>query len=231
MKKTITDFDDYYPKNNNNNNNNNNRKNERGGSDCHSAATSAQTERTSLGKSVRGQYTSYSEKFLAEQEDIKRRCLLAIMEGRPLSDVGVGGMLLLTEGHSSTTAVPKTSSSSSTSSKSSGPIDPDADIVAERDSCESRGGSHANVVVPYPEVNDDDVHTNALGSARRGVYGGGVRYFTPDNSFYRSEGGTGSEMTELEESEEEENEEGNGVEGYAPVESGMEMEIEELMRE
>ena len=60
------------------------------------------------------------------------------MEGRPLSDVGVGGMLLLTEGHSSTTAVPKTSSSSSTSSKSSGPIDPDADIVAERDSSESR---------------------------------------------------------------------------------------------
>jgi hypothetical protein len=215
MKKTITNFDDYF---------NNKTKDERG-ADCYSATTSAHTERTSLGKSVRGQYKSYSEKFLAEQEDIKRRCLVAIMEGRSLSDVGVGGMLLLTDGRSTLTSAPKLSSSSSSSTKSWSPVDPDADIVVERESNGSSVGSQANVIAPYRDVNDDDACTNAFGSGRRGVYGGGIRYFTPDNSFYRSEGGTGSELTELEESEEEEYEKGLDGEGCAPEEE--EMEIEE----
>ena len=224
MKKTITDVDGYLKVGSNNNARG-------GGDDCRSDATSARTERTSLGKSIRGEYKSYSEKFLAEQEDIKRRCLLAIMEGRPLSDVGVGGVLLLTDGRSSstTTSVPKSSFPSSSSSMSSCPIDPDADIVVERKDCGSRGGSHSNVVVSYRGTTDDDFQASALGSARRGVYGGGVRYFTPDNSFYRSEGGTGSDMTELGESEVGGSDGGDIGEGYASMES--EMEMEELMRE
>ena len=156
MKTTITDVDGYLKDGSKNNARG-------GGDDCRSDATSACTERTSLGKSIRREYKSYSEKFLAEQEDIKRRCLLAIMEGRPLSDVGVGGVLLLTNGRlSSTTSVPKSSFPSSSSSMSSCPIDPDADIVVERKGCGSRGGSHSNAIVCYRGTTDDDFHASAL---------------------------------------------------------------------
>ena len=42
-------------------------------------SNASETSRTSLGKSIRGQYKSYSEKFLAEvDEEKKRQCLLAI---------------------------------------------------------------------------------------------------------------------------------------------------------
>ena len=51
------------------------------------------------------------------------------------------------------------------------------------------------------QVNDEmtKAPSVALGSARRRTYGGGVRYFTPDNSFYKSEGGTQSDTEENEE--------------------------------
>jgi hypothetical protein len=50
------------------------------------------------------------------------------------------------------------------------------------------------------------------------VYGGGVRYFTPDESYYKSEGGTASDVdaAEIEEEEEEDLEEDS--EGYAQEE-------------
>jgi hypothetical protein len=54
------------------------------------------------------------------------------------------------------------------------------------------------------------------------VYGGGVRYFTPDESYYRSEGGTASDVdaAEIEEEEEELEEES---EGYAHKEEDSEV--------
>ena len=208
--------------------------------------TIAETERTSLGKSVRGPYKSYSEKFIAIQENLKRQCLLAIMEGRSLSDVDYhgngdnddygGGMLLLTNG-------PATDSSSSIR----GPVDPDPDINPTRRLTIASSSTHTttsnyhsssnksksvNDVVTWKsgvtggsvgmsrsrattiggvnsapgileQVNDEmtKAPSVALGSARRGMYGGGVRYFTPDNSFYKSEGGTQSDT--FEENEEE----------------------------
>lgn len=200
--------------------------------------TIAETERTSLGKSIRGPYESYSEKFIAIQENLKRQCLLAIMEGRSLSDVDYhgdddddddgGGMLLLTNG-------PATDSSSSIG----GSVDPDPDINLTRRLTIASSSTYAsnyrssnksksvNDVVTWKsgvtcgsvsmsrrraittggvnsapgvleQVNDEitKAPSVALGSARRGTYGGGVRYFTPDNSFYKSEGGTQSDTFE-----------------------------------
>ena len=44
------------------------------------STTASETSRTSLGKSIRGQYRSYSEKFLIEVDEEKkkkRQCLFA----------------------------------------------------------------------------------------------------------------------------------------------------------
>ena len=240
LKKSITDDDyvDGIAKKKKQQHKRNNE--EEGGDDFTTSCTTltiAETERTSLGKSVRGPYKSYSEKFIAIQENLKRQCLLAIMEGRSLSDVDYyhgngdnddgGGMLLLTNG-------PTTDSSSSIR----GPVDPDPDInptrrltIASRSTYASNNHSSSNKsksvndVVTWKsgvaggsvvsmsrsrattiggvnsapgvleQVNDEmtKAPSVALGSARRGTYGGGVRYFTPDNSFYKSEGGTQSD--------------------------------------
>jgi len=267
LKKSITD-DDYVDGITKKKKQQHKRNNEEeGGDDFTTSCTTltiADTERTSLGKSVRGPYKSYSEKFIAIQENLKRQCLLAIMEGRSLSDVDYyhgngdnddgGGMLLLTNG-------PTTDSSSSIR----GPVDPDPDInptrrltIASRSTYASNNHSSSNKsksvndVVTWKsgvtggsvvsmsrsrattiggvnsapgvleQVNDEmtKAPSVALGSARRGTYGGGVRYFTPDNSFYKSEGGTQSDTfdeneedfdKEYEEDEDEDDEADNSM--------------------
>jgi hypothetical protein len=59
------------------------------------------------------------------------------------------------------------------------------------------------------------------------VYGGGVRYFTPDESYYKSEGGTASDVDAAEIGEEEEEEEEEDLEedseGYAQEEEDSEV--------
>lgn len=122
--------------------------------------TSSDTAHTSLGRSIRCGYKSYSEKFLAEQEAIKGNGLLMLTNG-PMdapSDYSsnasnAGGLLQLTNGVSTMSLVEEEKSSSTVSNK-------------------------------------------------RGVYGGGVRYFTPDKSY--SEDGDEESDKESEESDEEE---------------------------
>jgi len=179
------------------------------------------TERTSLGKSIRCGYKSYSEKFLAQQEDEKKRYLLAIMEGRPLDDFGYGGagnnvgcagvgvggegQLLLTDG--STTTMVLT-------------VDPSADrsIVSSRngESTAQGGNGHTGTSTKSSSystsVNTSVPELKKQQSARCGVYGGGVRYFTPEKS-YREEDedegtdeGTEDRSTDNEDFEEEDDE-------------------------
>merc|ERR1719232_316399 len=75
----------------------------------------AGTERTSLGRSIRGPYKSYSEKFLAEQEEERKQVLLAITEGRPVPDAyaNTRGQLLLTAGPAAGPVDPSARSESS----------------------------------------------------------------------------------------------------------------------
>eukprot|EP00578_Thalassiosira_sp_NH16_P012325 CAMPEP_0181120052 /NCGR_PEP_ID=MMETSP1071-20121207/23936_1 /TAXON_ID=35127 /ORGANISM="Thalassiosira sp., Strain NH16" /LENGTH=882 /DNA_ID=CAMNT_0023204653 /DNA_START=215 /DNA_END=2863 /DNA_ORIENTATION=+ len=169
----------------------------------------AHTDRTSLGKTVRGSFKSYSEKFLAQQEDEKRRYLLAIVEGRPLDNFGynapaipggTGGQLLLTDGSTMGAAAPPPPSSSGL------PADPDADATACSEYGESRLTSFnksdasgwitttteytgATTAHETDGTTTDDKQEEfnksrkSISSGRRGVYGGGVRYFTPEKSY------------------------------------------------
>ena len=92
------------------------------------------TERTSLGGSVRCGFKSYSEKFLAEQEADKQNTLLQLTNGA--DGDGAGHLLQLTNG--------------------------EVLSAVDEGTLESSKAS--------------------VGSDRKGVYGGGVRYFTSDNN-------------------------------------------------
>jgi len=178
----------------------------------HSTANTKYTDRTSLGKSVRGEYESYSEKFLAEREEDKRRYMLAIVEGRPLPDDDcyrpsdtIGGRLLLTDGSSSP------SPHGNNRNRGRRPVDPDEDCCPS--SSRSRASASGGILTVYGSTTDDcssgndelkkSAHT--IGSNRQGVYGGGVRYFTPDdNDDAPSEVSEEEDSTEDEDFEEEE---------------------------
>ena len=188
-------------RNNNDNNNNNNGGRshnlskfkmllDSSASASASASTADQTDRTSLGRSTRWPYKSYSEKFLAQQDEEKRQCLLAIMEGRPLllldgTDApAVASTLLLTNGGATEQHHHRV------------PIDPDADIIpstSSRSGCNSDDWKSGTTQFENSTCHGGDMATrttmgesyrSSRGSARRGVYGGGVRYFTPDYSLY-----------------------------------------------
>ena len=128
-------------------------------------ASEANTERTSLGGSVRCGYKSYSEKFLAEQEAAKQNTLLQLTNG--VDADGAGHLLQLTNG--------------------------EALSAVDEASLEASNPS--------------------LGSDRKGVYGGGVRYFTKDSSMYEESEAQSSDEERFEdddddgEEEEEEEEE------------------------
>ena len=117
-----------------------------------SLSSEANTAHTSLGRSIRCGYKSYSEKFLAELETGKSNGLLMLTNG-PIdapsyyssNASGSGGFLQLTNGLSATSLVEEKSQSTA--------------------------------------------------SDKRGVYGGGVRYFTPDKS-YSEDGEEESEESE-----------------------------------
>ncbi|KAL9187653.1 hypothetical protein ACHAXT_006031 [Thalassiosira profunda] len=162
--------------------------------DAPASDASQATGRTSLGKSVRGPYKSYSEKFLAEQEEDKRQYLLAVAEGRPLPQIGYGSAqggaqgetLLLTDG-------------SPTGTARGG--DPEADLESNE---ASYPGAEAS-------GNQRELHKSVSAlSDRKGVYGGGVRYFTPDEeedeSVDESEDGSDDGTTEEDEDFAEEDE-------------------------
>merc|ERR1719232_1050371 len=131
----------------------------------------AGTERTSLGRSIRGPYKSYSEKFLAEQEEERKQVLLAITEGRPVPDAyaNTRGQLLLTDG------------------PAAGPVDPSARSESGYDES-TRGGSASGAAASSrgggarSTASDLKKSHRTLSSNRKGVYGGGVRYFTPDSA-------------------------------------------------
>jgi len=167
-----------------------------------STDTSVQTSRTSLGKTIRGTYKSYSEKFLAQQEEEKQRCLLAIMEGVPADELNVygndnvvGKQLLLTDG----------------SDHYDGPVDAPSEYG---DETTTSGAS------TYNSKDDFEKSRHTVASNRRGVYGGGVQYFTPDNGKYDDDDESesedeGTEEVCYEDSEEEEDaEEEEDVEEY-----------------
>lgn len=132
--------------------------------------TSADTTHTSLGRSIRCGYKSYSEKFLAEQEACKSN-----------------GLLMLTNG----------------------PID----APSYHSSNASNGGGLlqlTNGVSTLSLVEEEKSRSTA--SDKRGVYGGGVRYFTPDKSY--SEDGEESD----EESEESEEDDKSASDDFIEVE-------------
>ena len=169
-----------------------------------STDTSVQTSRTSLGKTIRGTYKSYSEKFLAQQEEEKQRCLLAIMEGVPADELNVygndnvvGKQLLLTDG----------------SDHYDGPVDAPSEYGDET----TTSGTST-----YNSKDDFEKSRHTVASNRRGVYGGGVCTFTPDNGGYDDDESEdeGTEEVCYEDSEEEddveeeEEEEEEDVEEY-----------------
>ena len=122
-------------------------------------ASEANTERTSLGGSVRCGYKSYSEKFLAEQEAAKQNTLLQLTNGVDVD--GAGHLLQLTNG--------------------------EALSAVDEASLEASNPS--------------------LGSDRKGVYGGGVRYFTKDTSMYEESEDQSSDEERFEDDDDDEVEE------------------------
>ncbi|KAL3782468.1 hypothetical protein HJC23_002219 [Cyclotella cryptica] len=139
------------------------------------STTSTATTHTSLGRSIRCGYKSYSEKFLAEQEYEKRQGLLMLTNGEPMDAPGnnesnaTAPLLQLTNGVSTMSLVEEEKSRSTSSDKSS---------------------------------------TNS--NARRGVYGGGIRYFTPDRSYDEDEESDDDESSEEEEKDDYDEEEAGG---------------------
>jgi len=151
---------------------------------CDSSETN--TERTSLGRSVRCGFKSYSEKFLAEQEAAKRNSLLLLCNGADVD--GAGHLLQLTNGEVMSA------------------VD-EATLESSKDS---------------------------MGSDRKGVYCGGVRYFTSDdNNDDDSEDDISGEdrSDEVEDSEEELDKETDGNESNIYQESDGEEEEQEEMYE
>lgn len=163
-------------------------------------SSTVQTDRTSLGKTIRGTYKSYSEKFLAQQEEEKQRCLLAIMEGTPLDQLNIYGNGGSDGGNSA-------GDDAGQLLLTNGPIDPDADKPSQyRD-----GGGETTITASQDGDSTFCSTTNrgdessfkksshTMGSNRRGVYGGGVQYFTPDNGKYDED--EDEDEDEVEESE------------------------------
>ena len=122
-------------------------------------ASDANTERTSLGGSVRCGYKSYSEKFLADQEAAKQNTLLQLTNG--VDADGAGHLLQLTNGEALS------------------------------------AGDEASLEASNP----------SLGSDRKGVYGGGVRYFTKDSSMYEESEAQSSDEERFEDDDDDEEEE------------------------
>jgi hypothetical protein len=122
-------------------------------------ASDANTERTSLGGSVRCGYKSYSEKFLAEQEAVKQNTLLQLTNGVDVD--GAGHLLQLTNG--------------------------EALSAVDEASLEASNPS--------------------LGSDRKGVYGGGVRYFTKDTSMYEESEAQSSDEERFEDDDDDDDDE------------------------
>mmetsp|Transcript_6101 Transcript_6101/g.9492 ORF Transcript_6101/g.9492 Transcript_6101/m.9492 type:complete len:899 (+) Transcript_6101:192-2888(+) len=120
----------------------------------HHDDSSNATEHTSLGRSVRCGFKSYSEKFLAEQEADKQSTLLQLTNGEGVD--GAGHLLQLTNG----------------------------DVLSAVDEA-TLESSKASA---------------SMGSDRKGVYGGGVRYFTSDNNDDESSDHHSDESEEDEES-------------------------------
>jgi len=137
------------------------------------STTSTATTHTSLGRSIRCGYKSYSEKFLAEQEYEKKQGLLMLTNGESMDAPGnkqsntAAPLLQLTNGVSTLSLVEEEKSRSTSSDKSS---------------------------------------TNS--NARRGVYGGGIRYFTPDRSYEEDEESDDEESSEDEEKDYDEEDNG-----------------------
>ena len=134
-------------------------------------ASEANTERTSLGGSVRCGYKSYSEKFLAEQEAAKQNTLLQLTNGVDVD--GAGHLLQLTNG--------------------------EALSAVEEASLEASNPS--------------------LGSDRKGVYGGGVRYFTKDTSMYEESEAQSSDEERFDDDDDDDDEEEES--DYISGQSGM----------
>jgi hypothetical protein len=146
---------------------------------------SMETAHTSLGRSIRCGYKSYSEKFLAELEAGK-----------------YNGCLLLTNG----------------------PID----APSYHSSNASNGGGLLQITngVSTMSIVEEEKSRSAA-SDKRGVYGGGVRYFTPDKSY--SEDGD-EESEESEESEQEDEKHGDFIEVEGSDMGSMFSEEEESYR-
>jgi hypothetical protein len=144
---------------------------------------SSETDRTSLGRSVRCGFKSYSEKFLAEQEAAKRNTLLQLGNGADVDRVG--HLLQLTNG--------------------------EVMSVVDEGTLESSKAK------------------DSMGSDRKGVYGGGVRYFTSDNNDDESEDHSSHEDRSEEENESEEglDEENDENESDVYQESGDDEEEEQ----
>lgn len=136
------------------------------------------TEHTSLGRSVRCGFKSYSAKFLAEQEADKQSKMLQLTNGEGVD--GAGHLLQLTNG----------------------------DVLSAVDEA-TLESSKASA---------------SMGSDRKGVYGGGVRYFTSDNNDDESSD------HHSDESEEEEEEE-SGVNVYEEFDEEYSDEEQEEMHE
>jgi len=153
------------------------------GSEADSFSGSSRTSRTSLGRSVRQGYQSYSEKFLAEQEEHKRRCLQTMAEGQPLPNPhhqdarAVGGRFLLTDG----TRVA---------------IDPSGDrcALSGMSKVDEESTCFTSKVETATYTEEELGKSKELGkssgtfeSNRKGVYGGGIKYFNPHNEEESSE--------------------------------------------
>eukprot|EP00970_Alexandrium_tamarense_P003685 scaffold595_cov182-Alexandrium_tamarense.AAC.4 len=120
------------------------------------STTSTATTHTSLGRSIRCGYKSYSEKFLAEQEQERCQMLLTNGEAGPMPPSSQRLML---------TAVDPEPSAAALLQLTNGAMS-----VLD----EGEGEDKSRSTSSKKSSNSD---------ARRGVYGGGVRYFTPDKSY------------------------------------------------
>jgi len=152
-------------------------KNKSSSNDNESVTSDAETAHTSLGRSIRCGYKSYSEKFIAQH-----------MNG------AANGVLLLTNG---------TTNSSNNNNASSG--------LLQITNGTTSSSSNNNNMSYIQEEGEEGSESTPASEKKRGVYGGGVRYFTPDKS-YSEDGDEGSDEEEddqddnaSQESEEEDN--------------------------
>ena len=184
----------------------------------------SRTSYSSVGRSVRQGYPSYSKRFLAEQEEHKRRLLLAMAEGKPLpnpydqDDGAKGRMLLLTDGRRVS-------------------VDPSRDqdtlpkIDEERVNVTFQMETTAHAEEDFEKSKELGKSFGTLESNRKGVYGGGIKYFSPHSEEESSEGSDSYEEEEVESTEDfyEEEEEESAEDSYeAEVESTISTEQDEI---